>query len=182
MSPIHGCIGGPIKIKLYKVTEEPLLTNTESKMWNHPHGPPGVEVKILKRLYFVFYVIAKIINKTAFSPLGTSVTSPTVLSVHKLILTVWPWWESLLTTSYHERTNCQFCVMASLACHTLTLPVLLSASSWLSMKNRLLTIIDIWNLPARGVSLSFSQVAWQFHLTLGTNLDKTVVYGPAKWI
>ena len=77
-------------MKLYKVTQEPLLTNTEGKMWNHPLGPPGVGVKILKRLYFVFYVIAKVINMTDFSPLGTSITLPTVLSVHKLILTVWP--------------------------------------------------------------------------------------------
>ena len=43
--------------------------------------------------------------------------------------------------------NCQSSVMV---CHTLTLPVLLSAASWLPMKNRLLMTIYIWNLPARG--------------------------------
>ena len=64
--------------------------NIGGKMWNHPHEPSGVVVNILKRLYFVFYVIVKIINMADFSPLDTSTTSPTVLSVHKLILTVWP--------------------------------------------------------------------------------------------
>ena len=31
-------------------------------------------------------------------------------------------------------------------------------------------------------TLLFSEVARRFHLTLSTNLNKTVVYGPAKWI
>ena len=50
---------------------------------------PGVGVKILKRLYFVFYVIIEITIMAAFSPLDTSITQSTVLSVHQLILTVW---------------------------------------------------------------------------------------------
>ena len=49
--------------------------------------------------------------------------------------------------SNHEIFNCQFSVMV---CHTLTLPVLLSAASWFPMKNRLLMTTYIWNLPARG--------------------------------
>ena len=49
--------------------------------------------------------------------------------------------------SNHEIFNCQFSVMA---CHTLTLPVLLSAASWLPMKNRLFMTTYIWNLPAKG--------------------------------
>ena len=60
-------------MKLYKVTQEPVLTTTEdmeSSTW-----ASGVGVTILKRLYFIFYVIAKIINMTAFSPLDTSITS-----------------------------------------------------------------------------------------------------------
>ena len=32
------------------------------------------------------------------------------------------------------------------------------------------------------ITLLFSEVARRFHLTLSTNLNKTVVYGPAKWI
>ena len=31
-------------------------------------------------------------------------------------------------------------------------------------------------------TLLFSEVARRFHLTLSTNFNKTVVYGPAKWI
>ena len=80
--------------------------------------------------------------------------------------------------SNHDIFNCQFSVMV---CHTLTLPVLLSAANWLPMKNRLLMTTYIWNLPARGKTLLFREVARRFHLTQSTNLNKTVVYGPAKW-
>ena len=63
-------------MKLYKVTQESLLSNIGGKMWNHPHGPSGVVDKILKRLYFMLYV--EIINMAAFSSLDSSITSPTV--------------------------------------------------------------------------------------------------------
>ena len=49
-------------MKLYKVTQEPPLTNMEGQMGNYPHGP------LLKRLYFVFYIIIKIIIMAAFFP------------------------------------------------------------------------------------------------------------------
>ena len=51
---------------------------------------PGSGDYILKRLYFVFYVIIKIIIMAAFFHLDTSITPTTVLSVHQLILNVWP--------------------------------------------------------------------------------------------
>ena len=53
-------------------------------------GAPGGVDYILKRLYFVFYVIIKIIIMAAFFHLDTSITPNTFLSVHQLILTVWP--------------------------------------------------------------------------------------------
>ena len=58
-------------------------------MGNRPYGPPGGGLN-LKRFYFVFYVIIKIINMAAFFHLDTSITPTAVLSVHQLILTVWP--------------------------------------------------------------------------------------------
>ena len=51
---------------------------------------PWVGVNILRNLDFVFYFIIEITIMTAFSPLDTSITQSTVLSVHQLMLTVWP--------------------------------------------------------------------------------------------
>ena len=78
-------------MKLYKVTQESLLTNMEGHMGNRPYGPPGVGITFFKRLDFVFYVIIKIIIMAAFFHIDTSITPTTVLSVQQLILNVWPW-------------------------------------------------------------------------------------------
>ena len=79
-------------------------TGAPSDEHGGPYGEPSIWAPrggnyILKRLYFVFYVIITIISMAAFFHIDTSITPTTVLSVHQLILTVWPWWESLLTTT-----------------------------------------------------------------------------------
>ena len=62
-----------------------LWANLDETLQGDPGAPSdehGVVDSILKRLYFVFYVIIKIIIMAAFFHLDTSITPTTVLSVH----------------------------------------------------------------------------------------------------
>ena len=77
-----------------------------------------------------------------------------------------------------EIFNCQSSVMV---CHTLTLPVLLSCCELIANEEQV--VHDNIHMECRGErTLLFSEVARRFHLTLSTHFNKTVVYGPAKWI